>query len=101
MLPHCASVVQGVHVFVAWLQMGVEPLHWLSEMHAKHAPETSHQGCAALFVLHCVLFEHAKHAWLVVSQIGLVPVHCESAVHWLVRSKLAVVGAFGVVDATV
>ena len=100
MLLHCASVVHAVHELVAWLQIGVEPLHWVSAMHAKQAPEASHHGCETFLLLHCVFVEHAAQAWLVVSQIGVMPLHCESAVHWFVRSKLAAVGALGVVAAT-
>ena len=81
MLLHCASVVHAVHEFVAWLQIGVEPLHWVSAMHAKQAPEASHHGCETFLLLHCVFVEHAAQAWLVVSQIGVMPLHCESAVH--------------------
>src|SRR5438067_202770 len=77
--------------------MGVEPLHWLSAMHAKQAPDASHHGCEASLLLHCVFVAQATHAWAVVSQTGVTPAHCESAVHWLVRSKFAAAGAFGVV----
>src|SRR5713101_539452 len=96
LLPHCASVVQAAHEFVAWLQIGVEPAHWLSAVHAKQAPDASQKGCDAFLLLHCALVAHATHEWVDESQIGAMPVHWESAVHWLVRSKLAAVGASGV-----
>src|SRR3982751_693650 len=32
--------------------------------------------------------------------MGVMPLHCESAVHWLVRSKSAAAGALGVVAGT-
>src|SRR5437667_144109 len=81
--------------------MGVEPLHWLSAVHAKQLPDASHHGCEALLVLHWVLVVHATHEWVDESQMGVMPVHWESAVHWFVRSKLAAVGALGVDAATV
>jgi hypothetical protein len=101
LLLHCALVEHAVHELLAWLQMGVVPLHWLSALHAKQAPEASQIGCEAFLLLHCALVEHATQAWVVaVSQIGVMPPHCVSAVHWFVRSKLAGVGAFGVVAVT-
>ena len=81
--------------------MGVVPLHWLSAVHAKHAPDASHHGLEGSLLLHCVFVAHATQVRVVVSQIGVVLVHCESAVHWFVRLKLAGVGAFGVVAGTV
>src|SRR5438128_11416 len=100
LLAHCAFVVQAAHEFVAWLQMGAVPLHWLSAVQAKQLPEASHQGCEAFFALHCPFVAHATHEQVAESQIGVMPVHGASAVHWLVRSKLAVVGALGVEAAT-
>ena len=85
---------------VAWLQMGVEPPHWLSAVQAKQLPEASQKGCEAFLLLHCAFVPHAVHEWAVVSQMGVMPVHCASAVHWLVRLKLAAVGALGVVALT-
>jgi hypothetical protein len=96
LLLHCALVVHEAHEFVAWLQMGVVPVHWLSVMHAKQLPDASQKGCEAFLVLHCALVAHAVQEWLDESQIGERPVHWVSAVHWLVRSKLACVGASGV-----
>src|SRR5437870_11954909 len=81
--------------------MGVEPLHWLSAVHAKQLPDASHHGCEAFLVLHWVLVVHATHERVDESQMGVMPVHWESAVHWFVRSKLAAVGALGVDAATV
>ena len=100
MLPHCASVVHVAQELVAWLQMGVEPLHWLSAVHAKQLPDASHHGCEAFLVLHCVLVAHAMHERVDESQMGVMRVHWESAVHSFVRSKLAAVGALGVEAAT-
>src|SRR5438477_602629 len=80
--------------------MGVEPLHWLSAVHAKQLPDASHHGCEAFLVLHCVLVAHAMHERVDESQMGVMPVHWESAVHSFVRSKLAAVGALGVDAAT-
>src|SRR5882724_1475539 len=76
--------------------MGVDPLHWLSAVQAKQAPEASHHGCAAFFVLHCAFVEQATHEPVDVLQMGAMPVHWASAVHWLVRLKFAGVGASGV-----
>src|SRR5437588_86555 len=81
--------------------MGVEPLHWLSAVQAKQLPDASHHGCEAFLVLHWVLVVHATHERVDESQMGVMPVHWESAVHWFVRSKLAAVGALGVDAATV
>src|SRR3989475_8748140 len=81
--------------------MGVEPLHWLSAVHAKQLPDASHHGCEALLVLHWVMMLHATLERVVESQMGVMPVHWESAVHWFLRSKLAAVGALGVDAATV
>src|SRR5438445_4373794 len=100
LLPHCAFVVHEAHEFVAWLQMGVVPLHWLSAMQAKQLPDASQKGCEAFLLLHCAFVPHETHEWVEVSQIGVMPVHWASAVHWLVRSKLAGVGALGVDAAT-
>src|SRR5437016_948626 len=100
LLAHCAFVVQAAHEFVAWLQMGAVPLHWLSAVQAKQLPDASHQGCEAFFALHCPFVAHATHEPAAESQIGVMPVHWASAVHWLVRSKLAGVGASGVDAAT-
>src|SRR3989442_1434381 len=100
LLAHCAFVVHVAHEFVAWLQMGVVPLHWLSAVHAKQLPDASHQGCEAFLLLHCAFVAHATHELVDESQIGVMPVHWASAVHWLVRSKLAGVGALGVEAAT-
>src|SRR5204862_356338 len=80
--------------------MGVEPLHWLSAVHAKQLPDASHHGCEAFLVLHCVLVAHAMHERVDESQMGVMRVHWESAVHSFVRSKLAAVGALGVDAAT-
>src|SRR3989475_8193798 len=80
--------------------MGVEPLHWLSAVHAKQLPDASHHGCEAFLVLHWVLVVHAMHERVDESQMGVMPVHWESAVHSFVRSKLAAVGALGVDAAT-
>jgi hypothetical protein len=96
LLLHCASVVQAAHEFVAWLQIGVVPLHWLSAVHAKQAPDASQKGCEGFLLLHCALVAHATHEFVDRLQIGAMPVHWESALHWLVRSKLAAVGALGV-----
>src|SRR2546423_6961898 len=101
LLPHCAFVVHEAHELVAWLQMGVVPLHWLSAMQAKQLPDASQKGCEAFLLLHCAFVPHETHEWAEVSQIGVMPVHWASAVHWLVRSKLAGVGASGVEAATV
>ena len=100
LLAHCAFVVHAAHEFVAWLQMGAVPLHWLSAVQAKQLPDASHQGCEAFFALHCPFVAHATHEPAAESQIGVMPVHWASAVHWLVRSKLAGVGASGVDAAT-
>jgi hypothetical protein len=95
-LAHCASVAHAAQAFVASLQIGVAPLHWVSERQAKQLPDGSQYGCEAFFPLHCASLAHATQAWAVVSQIGVDPLHCELAVHWFVRSKSAVVGAFAV-----
>src|SRR5919202_7035822 len=58
LLPHCAFVVQAAHELVAWLQMGVVPLHWLSAVHAKQAPDASQKGCDGFLLLHCALVAH-------------------------------------------
>src|SRR3989442_10493537 len=76
--------------------MGVEPLHWLSAVHAKQLPDASHHGCEAFLVLHWVLVVHATHERVDESQMGVMPVHWESAVHWFVRSEIAGGGALGV-----
>ena len=81
LLPHCASVVHAVHELVAWLQMGVVPLHWLSAVHAKQAPDASQKGCAGFLLLHCALVAQARHELVAKLQIGAIPVHCESVVH--------------------
>src|SRR5207237_5478521 len=83
------------------LQMGVVPLHWLSAIQAKQLPDASQKGCEAFLLLHCAFVPHETHEWVEVSQIGVMPVHWASAVHWLVRSKLAGVGASGVEAETV
>src|SRR5206468_4316381 len=63
--------------------------------------DASQKGCEAFLLLHCALVPHETHEWVEVSQIGVMPVHWASAVHWLVRSKLAGVGASGVEAVTV
>ncbi len=75
LLAHCAFVVQAAQEFVAWLQMGVVPLHWLSAVHAKQAPDASQKGCAAFLLLHCALVAQATHEFVDKLQIGAMPVH--------------------------
>ena len=61
LLPHCAFVVHEAHEFVAWLQMGVVPLHWLSAIQAKQLPDASQKGCEAFLLLHCAFVPHETH----------------------------------------
>ena len=75
LLAHWGSVVQAAQEFVAWLQMGVVPVHWLSAVHAKQAPDASQMGCDGFLLLHCVLVAHATQEFVATSQIGVMPVH--------------------------
>src|SRR6266581_4381018 len=63
---------------------------------ALQEPEGRHKGFAGSLLPHCASVVQAAHEFVAWLQIGAMPVHWESAVHWLVRSKLAVVGASGV-----
>jgi primosomal replication protein N len=59
LLLHCASVLQATQEFVASLQIGVLPLHCVSELHAKQLPDGSQIACAGFFALHWALLAHA------------------------------------------
>ena len=41
LLAHWASVEHALHALEAWLQMGADPLHWLSVRQPTQAPDTS------------------------------------------------------------
>jgi hypothetical protein len=102
---HWASIVQAPHLFMVVSQMGVvpeqlpspvhwtqtlaleqtgvPPTHWLALVaeHWAQAPPARQAGALALFALHAASPVHAMHLFAVLSQIGVVPEHCESSVH--------------------
>src|SRR6266852_4035396 len=63
---------------------------------APQAPEPRHKGFAGSLLAHCGSVVQAAQEFVAWLQMGVVPAHWESAVHWLVKLKLAAVGAFGV-----
>ena len=79
---HCESSVHCTHR-LPLEQTGVAPVHWLpfEAEHCAHPPPARHAGAVALFALQVASPAHAAHLFAVLSQIGVVPEHCESLVH--------------------
>ena len=116
MAAHWASAVQAPHLFMVVSQIGVvpeqlpspvhcthallleqtgvPPVHWLALVveHCAQAPPARHAGAVALFALQAASPEHAVHLFVVLSQIGVAPEHCESSVHCTHRLPLEQTG---------